>query len=68
MDVFKILERSKQLVSDLNHGGVKQEHVEMEVLDRLCDEILQEIGDVEKYKEIKKAMKNMFAFGCVSGK
>jgi len=68
MDAFEIIERSKELVSDLSHGGVKQEHIEMQVLDTLCDEILQDIGDIEKYEEVKRALKNMFAFGCVSGK
>jgi hypothetical protein len=68
MDAFKIIERSKELVSELAHGGVNTEHIEMHVLDTLCDEILQNIGGVEKYDEVKSAMKNMFVFGCVSGK
>jgi len=33
----------------------------------LCDEILSELGEIERYEDVKKAMMNMFFFGQVDG-
>jgi hypothetical protein len=33
-------ERARKLANDLKHGGVNPEHIEMEVLNTLCDELL----------------------------
>jgi len=66
MDLSVIAQRGQQKVRDLMHGGVAQEHIEMAALDSLCDEILQELGEIERYDEVKRAMINMFFFGQLS--
>jgi hypothetical protein len=63
MDLLEILKRGQHKVLELMHGGIKQENIEMIVLDDLCEEILQELGEIEKYDEVKKALMNMFFFG-----
>lgn len=32
----------------------------------LCDDILQELGEIERYDDVKKAMINIFYFGQLS--
>ncbi len=68
MDLLEVAQRGQQKVRDLMHGGVAQEHIEMAALDSLCDEILQELGEIERYDDVKRAMMNMFFFGQVSSK
>lgn len=66
MDLLEIVQKGQQKVKDLMHGGVAQENIEMAVLDSLCDDILQELGEIERYDDVKKAMINMFYFGQLS--
>ena len=68
MDLMQIIQLGQKKVNDLKHGGVNQEHIEMEALNSLCDDILQELGEIEKYDDIKRVMQNMFFFGQISGK
>ena len=68
MDLLEIVQKGQQKVKDLMHGGVTQEHIEMAALDSLCDDILQELGEIERYDDVKRAMMNMFFFGQISGK
>lgn len=68
MDLLEIVQKGQQKVKDLMHGGVTHEHIEMAALDSLCDDILQELGEIERYDDVKRAMMNMFFFGQISGK
>ena len=66
MDLLEMTQKSQQKVRDLMHNGVTQEHIEMIVLNSLCDEILQELDGIEKYNEVKSALKNMFFLGQIT--
>jgi predicted transcriptional regulator len=68
MDLIQIVQKGQKLVNDLKHGGANPEYIEMEALNALCDEILQELGEIERYDEIKRVMVNMFFFGQVISK
>ena len=68
MDLMEIVQKGQKIVNELKHGGVNTEHIEMEALNTLCDEILQELGEIERYDDVKKVMMNMFFFGKLSGK
>ena len=68
MDLMEIVQKGRKLVNDLKHGGVNPEHIEMEALNTLSDEILQDMGEIERYDDVKKALMNMFFFGQLSGK
>jgi hypothetical protein len=56
MDLLEVVQRGQQKVRDLIHGGVAQEHIEKAALDSLCDEILQELGEIERYDEMKSCL------------
>lgn len=68
MNLIEIVQKGQKLVNDLKHGEVNPEHIEMEALNALCDEILQELGEIEQYDNVKKVMMNMFFFGKLSSK
>lgn len=66
MDLIQIIQKGQKIVSDLKHGGVNPDHIELTALDVLSNEILEDIGEVEKYDDVKKALINMFFFGQIS--
>ena len=68
MDLLNVVKRGQEIVSGLMHVGVRPEYTEMTALDKLCDEILHELGEIERYDDVKRAMINMFFFGQISSK
>ena len=65
MDLLETVQLGQQKVRDLMHSGIKPEHIEMIALNSLCDEILQDIGKIERYDDVKKAMLNIYFFGQI---
>ena len=54
-----IAERLQQLVKQFP----QTEFVEFEVVNQLTDELLSEMGEIEQYDNVKKALVNMFFVG-----
>jgi hypothetical protein len=48
------------------HGGYTSEMLDNHVTDVISDEILSELGEIERYEEVKRALANMFYLGQVS--
>lgn len=42
------------------HGGYTGEMLENHITDVISDEILSELGEIERYDEVKRALVNMF--------
>ena len=63
---MEIALRYQHLKSEMLHGGYAGEMLDNHVTDVISDEILSELGEIERYEEIKRALVNMFYLGQVS--
>ena len=65
-NLMEIGKRFHQLKSELLHGGYTGKMLENHITDVISDEILSELGEIERYDEVKRAMVNMFFLGQLS--
>ena len=63
---MEIGKRFHQLKSEMLHGGYIGEMLENHIIDVISDEILSELGEIERYEEVKRVMVNMFFLGQIS--
>jgi len=61
-DGIKIYQRIHTLIHEL-FPVVTGEDAECQILDAISDELLKEMGEIENYDEVKKALINMFLVG-----
>ena len=59
-NMMKIAERVYKLV---NQQELITEDTEFNILYQIADELLYEMGEIEQYDNVKKAMVNMFIVG-----
>ena len=59
-DLMVIREKFNQLKSELLSDGYNPDTVENEISDIIADDILSELGEIERYEDVKRAMINMF--------
>ena len=59
-NLMEIGKRFHQLKSEMIHGGYTGEMLENHITDVISDEILSELGEIERYDEVKRALVNMF--------
>lgn len=62
-DLMEIAKRFSELQNDLLHGMYVGEDADLAIVDAVSDEILIELGDIERPDEVKKALMNMFFIG-----
>ena len=60
---MEIAKRYNQLKSEMTHGGYSGEMLDNHITDVISDEILAELGEIERYEEVKRALANMFYLG-----
>ena len=69
-DLMSIESEIRKTISDLNHGGVKVD--EMEVIDVISEKLTSKLFEFSKgepdFDEIKKALRNMFILGQLHSK
>ena len=65
-NLMEIGKRFYQLKSEMLHGGYTGEMLENHIIDVISDEILSELGEIERYEEVKRVMVNMFFLGQIS--
>ena len=65
-NLMEITKRFYQLKSELLHGGYTGEMLENHITDVISNEILSQLGEIEKSDEVKEAMVNMFFLGQLS--
>ena len=65
-NLMEIGKRFHQLKSEMIHGGYTGEMLENLITDVLSDEILSELGEIERYDDVKRALVNMFFIGQLS--
>ena len=65
-NLMEIGKRFHQLKSELLHGGYTGEMLENNITDVISDEILSELGEIERYDDVKRALVNMFFLGQLS--
>jgi hypothetical protein len=65
-NLMEITKRFYQLKSELLHGGYRGEMLENHITDVISNEILSQLGEIEKSDEVKEAMVNMFFLGQLS--
>lgn len=63
---MEIGKRYYHLKSEMLHGGYTGEMLENHITDAISDEILSELGEIERYEEVKRALINMFYLGQLS--
>jgi len=61
-DVVKIAQKINTLILQL-FPVVTGDMAEFQMLDSISDELLKEMGEIENYDEVKKALVNMFLVG-----
>jgi hypothetical protein len=62
-NLMEIALRYQHLKSEMLHGGYTGEMLDNHVTDVISDEILSELGEIERYEEVKRALVNMFYIG-----
>ena len=65
-NLMEIGKRFHQLKSEMLHGGYTGEMLENHIIDVISDEILSELGEIERYEEVKRVIVNMFFLGQIS--
>jgi hypothetical protein len=65
-NLMEIAKRFYQLKSELLHSGYTGEMMENHITDVISNEILPQLGEIEKSDEVKRAMVNMFFLGQLS--
>jgi len=65
-NLMEIGKRFHQLRSEMIHGGYTGAMLDNHITDVISDEILSELGEIEKYDEVKRALVNMFFLGQLS--
>ena len=65
-NLIEIAKRYQHLKSEMIHGGYAGEMLENHVTDVISDEILSELGEIERYDEVKRSLINMFYLGQLS--
>ena len=64
-NLMEIGKRFHQLKNELIRGYMG-EMLENHITDVISDEILSELGEIERYDEVKRALVNMFFLGQLS--
>lgn len=64
-NLVEIGKRFLQLKSELQHSGYTGEFLENHLIDAISDEVLSEIGEIERYEEVKSLLMNMFFLGSL---
>ena len=65
-NLMEIGKRFHQLKSEMLHGGYIGEMLENHITNVISDEILSELGEIERYDDVKRALVNMFFLGQIS--
>lgn len=65
-NLMEIGKRFHQLKSEMLHGGYIGEMLENHITNVISDEILSELGEIERYDDVKRALVNMFFLGQLS--
>lgn len=65
-NLMEIGKRFQQLKSEMLHGGYTGEMLDNHIADVISNEILSELGDIERYEDVKRALVNMFFIGQLS--
>ena len=65
-NLIEIGKRYYELGSEFAHSGYTGELLDNHIIDVLSDEILCELGEIEKYDDIKKALINIFFLGQIT--
>lgn len=65
-NLMEIGKRFHQLKSEMLHGGYIGEMLENHITNVISDEILSELGGIERYDDVKRALVNMFFLGQLS--
>ena len=65
-NLMEIGKRYHQIKSEMLHGGYTGEMLENNITDVISDEILSELGEIERYDDVKRALVNMFFLGQLS--
>lgn len=65
-NLMEISKRLHQLKSELLHNGYTGDMLENHITDVISDEILSELGEIERYDDVKRALVNMFFMGQLS--
>jgi hypothetical protein len=63
---MEIRKRFNNIKSNMLHGGYIGNMLENHIINELTDEILSELGEIEKYNEVKRALRDMFYLGQLS--
>ena len=61
-NLMEIAQRVHQLIHELSPVSTG-ENAEMEIMYAVADELLEEMGEIEQYDNVKKALVNMFICG-----
>lgn len=64
--LLTINERFQQIKSELIHSGYTGEMLENHIIDTISEEILSELGEIERYEDVKRALINMYLMGQLS--
>ena len=65
---MEIGKRFNQLKMEMLHGGYTGELLENHIMGVIADEILAELGELERYEDVKLALVNMFFLGQIKSK
>jgi hypothetical protein len=65
-NLMEIVKKFYQLKSEMMHGGYVGEILDNHITDVISDEILSELGEIERSDDVKRAMVNMFFLGQLS--
>lgn len=60
---MELRKRFRQLKMEMLHGGYTGEFLENHIMGVIADEILSELGEIERYEDVKLALVNMFFLG-----
>lgn len=65
-DILSISQKIISYTSDL--FPLSGEDIELEIIHAIADELLKDMGEIEQYDNVKKALVNMFIVGQLSNK
>jgi len=65
-NLMAIGKRFHQLKIEMVHGGYTGEFLENHIMGIISDEILSELGEMERCEDVKLALVNMFFLGQIT--
>lgn len=65
-NLMEISKKFQQVKSINLPGGIKSEDFETLILESIIDDLLSELGEIERYDDVKLALSNMFFLGKLS--